>query len=92
MNINNLIMLLPKDITDIIFSFNVNHRNNMSSSLQIIKDIRFCLCCKKTIINICREYPNNFCNNACYTKWGHYYDDLANVDILDFVYASTQLQ
>ena len=72
MNINNFMMLLPKDIIDIIFSFNANHRHNMSPSLQIIKNIRTCLCCKKTVINL--EYTSQFCNNHCRTTWGYYYD------------------
>lgn len=66
----SLLELLPKEIMDHIYEFNVNHRNYMKKIIDDINVRNYCLYCNKKVNNIIYILPSrrHLCNNVCYRK------------------------
>lgn len=66
----SLIKLLPKEIKDIIYEYNVEHRTYMNNIICEINIRNYCMFCNKRIDNIIYILPNksHLCNNMCYRK------------------------
>jgi len=61
---------LPKEIIDIIYEFNVDHRTYMKNIIDEIKSRHNCIYCNQRINNIIHISPSSrhLCNNICYRK------------------------
>lgn len=67
----NLFDLLPKEIIDIIYEFNVDHRFFMKNIIEEINIRNYCIYCNKKINNLIHILPSrrHLCNNKCYRNF-----------------------
>jgi hypothetical protein len=67
----NLFDLLPKEIIDIIYEFNVDHHTYMKNIIQEINIRNYCIFCNKKINNLIHILPSrrHLCNNNCYRNF-----------------------